>query len=198
MIYGMLLLTCGGRQLKQEVINSGATLIVRPDSGHPPSVVLRSAQLLEESFGFTINSKGYKVLNHVRIIQGDGINEHTIQEILDALLINGYSATNIAFGCGGQLLQAMDRDTLRFAMKCSHIVANRKSIDVFKDPITDHGKRSKAGRLDLINNNGKLETIRLTNDNDIQCPLSVMRTVYENGELLVDDSLENIRKRAVV
>jgi nicotinamide phosphoribosyltransferase len=187
-----------GKALKQEVINSGATLIVRPDSGHPPSVVLKSAQLLDESFGHTINSKGFKVLNHVRIIQGDGINEYSIQEILDALLDNGYSATNIAFGCGGQLLQAMDRDTLRFAMKCSHIVADGKSIDVFKDPITDHGKRSKAGRLDLINRNGKLETIRLTHANDIQCPKSVMRTVYENGELFVDDSLENIRKRAVV
>jgi nicotinamide phosphoribosyltransferase len=186
-----------GSELKGEVIDSGATVIIRPDSGHPPDVVLKTAQLLDESFGHTINTKGYRVLNHVRIIQGDGINEGMIAIILEKLLANGYSASNVAFGMGGALLQQHNRDTNKFAMKCSSAIVDGKQVDVFKDPITDHGKRSKAGRLDLINRNGKLETIRLT-DNDIQCPLSVMRTVYENGELLVDDTLENIRKRAIV
>ena len=187
-----------GGELKGEVINSGATVIIRPDSGNPPDVVLKTAQLLDESFGHTINTKGYRVLNNVRIIQGDGINEEMIVQILDKLLSNGYSASNCAFGMGGALLQQHDRDTNKFAMKCSSAIVDGNEVDVFKDPITDHGKRSRSGRLDLINLNGKLETVRLTNNNDIQCSLSVMRTVYENGELLVDDSLENIRKRAAV
>jgi len=188
-----------GEQLKEEVIKSGATVVIRPDSGHPPTVVLRTAQLLEEKFGVTVNKKGYKVLNNVRIIQGDGINEHSIQEILDNLLNHGYSASNIAFGMGGALLQQLNRDTQKFAMKCSHIYrtvhGETVSIDVFKDPVTDHGKVSKAGRLDLIRDMaGNWSTVTLGNrDSHL---LSVMQVVFEDGEVLVDENLDRIRERA--
>lgn len=185
-----------GEQLKKEVIDSGAVVIIRPDSGHPPSVVLKAAKLLEEKFGTTINKKGYKVLKNVRIIQGDGINEHSIKQILDTLLDNGFSATNIAFGMGGALLQQLNRDTEKFAMKCSHVFIGDKSVDVFKDPVTDKGKASKAGRLDLILGKANtLETVGLAHD-EIARKDSVMQTVYENGELLVDDNFETIRSRA--
>lgn len=188
-----------GEQLKDEVIKSGATIVIRPDSGNPPAVVLRTAQLLEEKFGITVNKKGYKVLNNVRIIQGDGINEHSIQEILDNLMDHGFSASNIAFGMGGALLQQHNRDTLKFAMKCSHIYrtvnGEQVSVDVFKDPITDHGKVSKAGRLDLIRDMaGNWSTVTL-GDKD-QHLLTVMQKVYENGEVLVDESFDRIRARA--
>lgn len=184
-----------GTQLRDEVIKSGAVIIIRPDSGNPPEVVVKSLQLLDEKFGHTINSKGYKVLNNVRVIQGDGINEHTIQEILDVALAAGYSATNIAFGMGGQLLQAHNRDTLRWAMKCSSITVNGEERDVFKDPVTDHDKISKAGRLDLIEDNGKYKTVKLGVGQEFDS-WSCMRTVFENGEVLVDDDLETIRSRA--
>jgi nicotinamide phosphoribosyltransferase len=143
-----------------------------------------------------VNSKGYKVLNNVRMIQGDGINEFSIQEILDNLLNAGFSATNIAFGMGGQLLQGLNRDTLKFAMKCSHIFIGDESVDVFKDPVTDHGKRSKAGRLDLIQmEDGSYQTVLLGNER-ISCEDSIMQTVYEDGELLVSDNFASIRERA--
>jgi nicotinamide phosphoribosyltransferase len=202
-----------GTELKAEVVGSGCTIVIRPDSGHPPSVVLRTAQLLDEKFGSVINKRGYKVLNNVRILQGDGINEHSIQEILNNLLDHGYSATNIAFGMGGALLQQHNRDTLKFAMKCSHIyrlpdasvVEDSQtyslngeevvSVDVYKDPVTDHGKVSKAGRLDLIRDaSGNLSTVTLGNLDSH--PLTVMKTVYENGEMLVDEMFDDIRARA--
>jgi nicotinamide phosphoribosyltransferase len=184
-----------GDQLKQEVIDSGAVVIIRPDSGHPPTVVLKTVKLLEEKFGTTINKRGYKVLKNVRIIQGDGINERSIQLILDTLMDNGYSATNIAFGMGGALLQQLNRDTEKFAMKCSHIFIGDKSVDVFKDPVTDKGKASKAGRLDLcFNERGGYETVPLFED-EVSHKRTVMKTVYENGEILVDDNFEEIRKR---
>jgi nicotinamide phosphoribosyltransferase len=185
-----------GEELRQEVIDSGAVVVIRPDSGDPASVVLKAAQILSEKFGFTLNTKGFKVIKNVKIIQGDGINEHSIGEILDTLMAAGFSATNIAFGMGGQLLQGLNRDTLKFAMKCSHIYVGDKSVDVFKDPVTDHGKRSLPGRLDLVKwANGHWETVRLphgVNANEF----SSMRTVYENGELLVDDSFARIRERS--
>lgn len=190
-----------GEQLREEVVKSGATVVIRPDSGHPATVVLRTLQLLDEKFGHTVNSKGFKVLNNVRVIQGDGINEHSIKEIIDAFLAAGYSATNVAFGMGGQLLQAHNRDTLKFAMKCSHVFIGDKSVKVFKDPVTDSGKRSKAGRLDLqahATKDGVIYTTVELMDNEIECEYTAMQTVYENGELLVDDSFESIRNRAAV
>jgi len=183
-----------GTELKDEVVKSGAVVIIRPDSGNPPEVVVKSLQLLDEKFGHTLNKKGYKVINNVRVIQGDGINEHSIQLIINTLLGAGYSMTNCAFGMGGALLQQHDRDTNKFAMKCSSITVNDEERDVFKDPITDHGKVSKAGRLDLIQDNGHYKTVKLGVGQEFD-PWSCMRTVFENGEILIEENLETIRKR---
>ncbi len=136
-----------GGTLKDEVVKSGATIIIRPDSGNPPEVVLKCLELLDKKFGHVINSKGYKVLNNVRVIQGDGINRDSIKKILIYAAGSGYSATNIAFGMGGALLQQHNRDTQKFAMKCSYMEANGKGIRVFKSPITDPGKKAKQESL---------------------------------------------------
>lgn len=188
-----------GVELRQQVIDSGATLVVRPDSGDPPTVVKRCLELLDSRFGHTINSKGYRVLNNVRVIQGDGINIDSIGSILWVARDAGYSASNIAFGMGGALLQQHNRDTQKFAMKCSSVTVYGEEVDVFKDPIDDKGKASKKGRLDLVKDfDGKFyetATIRLR-PGQVSFPGSLMRTVYEDGKLLVDDSLADIRARA--
>ncbi len=186
-----------GEQLKQEVIDSGATIVIRPDSGEPIEVVSRVAHLLAEKFGTTTNSKGFKVLKNVRIIQGDGVNEQSIHAILQRLKDEGFSASNIAFGIGGSLLQKINRDTLKFAYKCSAIVVGGELRDVYKQPITDSGKNSKKGRLDLIKvENGEYKTVKLEDAETISAENSQLRTVFENSELLIDDNLEEIRKRA--
>lgn len=138
-----------GKELKNEVIDSGATLVVRPDSGDPATVVLQVVEALDKGYGHTINDKGYKVLNHVRVIQGDGIDLQSIRAILFTLSLSGWSADNVNFGQGGALLQMVNRDDLKFAMKCSAALVGNEWRDVFKDPITDAGKRSKKGRVTL-------------------------------------------------
>lgn len=184
-----------GEQLKQEVIRSGATVVIRPDSGNPVEVVAKVANILADKFGYIINKKGYKVLKHVRIIQGDGVNEQSINDILQRLKSEGFSASNIAFGMGGALLQKINRDTLKFAYKCSAVVVEGKLREIQKQPVTDSSKYSKSGRLDLIRNEkGEYETIKL-DLNSISAENSVMRTVFENGKLLVDETLEEIRSR---
>ena len=143
-----------GEELRQQVIDSGATVVIRPDSGDPVEVNRKLIQILDRKFGSTVNAKGFKVLNNVRLIQGDGINELTVRSILGAFMALGYSADNIAFGMGGALLQIVDRDTQKFAMKASSACINGKWRDVVKDPITDSGKKSKAGRVTLWTNSG--------------------------------------------
>jgi len=141
-----------GGELRQQVIDSGATVVIRPDSGDPVEVNRKLIEILGSKFGYTKNAKGFKVLNNVRLIQGDGINELTVRSILGAFMAMGWSADNIAFGMGGALLQIVDRDTQKFAMKCSAAEVNGKWIDVVKDPVTDSGKKSKAGRVTLWTN----------------------------------------------
>ncbi|MCW5961724.1 MAG: nicotinate phosphoribosyltransferase [Pyrinomonadaceae bacterium] len=184
-----------GEQLRREVIDSGATVVIRPDSGDPVEVVAKVLHILAEKFGTSVNSKGYKVLKYVRVIQGDGVNETSIREILEKITNDGFSASNIAFGIGGSLLQKISRDTMKFAYKASAIEIDGEYRDVFKQPVTDSGKTSKKGRLDLINENGAYRTIKLESAGIIADPRSVLRTVFENGELLIDEDLETIRSR---
>jgi nicotinamide phosphoribosyltransferase len=180
-----------GDKLKQQIIDSGATVVIRPDSGDPVSVVSEVLQRLEQRFGITINSKGYKVLNYVRVIQGDGINPQSLAAILKASQNLGFSASNIAFGMGGALLQQVDRDTQKFAIKCSEVTINGQNISIYKDPATDPGKRSKQGRLALVKTEAGHNTIPAGAD-----VVDLLVPVYENGQILQEYSLTEIRERA--
>lgn len=183
-----------GGSLKQEVIDSGSMLVVRPDSGDPPAVVLKVAQLLEAKFGFTINSKGYKMLKNVRIIQGDGINEKSIRDILTTLKAHNYSAANVLFGMGGALLQQVNRDTQKWAMKASWALIGGREIDVFKDPITDTGKRSKKGQLMLYQNRDTFNFHTGPVGQEKQGFLPMLNSTYETGRILRECTFEQIRE----
>lgn len=190
------------QQLADQVKQRKFPLVLRPDSGDAISNVLFACEKLAATFGTTINRKGYAVLNHVRILQGDGINENSAWDLLKALQDNQFSAENLILGCGGALLQgnlttSINRDTHRFAMKCSCVITDGKLIDVYKAPITDKGKVSKKGRLDLIWNGEHYQTINIDhlplNQYDER---SVMQTVFENGKLFIDWSLSDVQQNA--
>ncbi|MDR7134358.1 nicotinamide phosphoribosyltransferase [Lysobacter niastensis] len=194
-----------GRTLRDEVIKSGATLVVRPDSGDPVDVVHRCLVLLDEAFGHTVNGKGYKVLNHVRVIQGDGINPNSIRAILERATSAGYATDNLAFGMGGGLLQQLNRDTQKFALKCSAARIDGRWIDVYKDPVTDRGKQSKRGRMTLLRHRefGTFQTVPVPPEAesvaDVVKPLGyddAMVTVWENGRLVHDWTFAEVRSRA--
>ena len=186
-----------GEELKQKVIDSGATVVIRPDSGDPETVCLKLVQILHNKFGAVKNSKGFFVLNNVRLIQGDGVNEHTIRCILGAFQAYGYSADNIAFGMGGALLQQVDRDTQKFAMKCSSALVNGKWIDVQKDPVTDSGKKSKAGRVTLWKSGGEwISAVKQPTgwtDKGIGPFVDVLEEVYRDGKLVKETDFATVR-----
>lgn len=187
-----------GEELRQQVIDSGATVVVRPDSGDPTIVNMKLIEILGQKFGSTKNAKGFKVLNNVRIIQGDGVNELSIRSILGAITSMGWSADNLAFGMGGALLQQVDRDTQKFAMKCSSAQINGEWIDVQKDPIDDAGKKSKKGRVTLWTN-GTGEFVSSV-DKPIQWAdknwTEALLPVYCNGNLHNEITFEQVRANA--
>ncbi len=179
-----------GDALKEKILNRKGTLVVRPDSGIPKDIVLEITSILGEKFGYTTNEKGYKVLHpNIRVIQGDGVDYESIGEILDNLKNAGWSADNIAFGMGGALLQKLDRDTQKFAFKCSSALINGQAIDVYKDPITDQGKKSKRGRLKLVQTETGFVT-KNQNEEGKDCLI----TVFKNGKLTKKYTFEKCRK----
>jgi nicotinamide phosphoribosyltransferase len=182
-----------GEELRDLIVSSGATPVIRPDSGDPPFVVLRTVQTLEAKFGATVNTKGFKVLNGVRVIQGDGINAASIRKILFLLEQWGYSASNVAFGMGGALLQHPHRDTQKFAQKLHLVTVGGLTYGVSKSPTDDMGKASKKGRLDVIRDERGIRTVDREAGEYTPHPQSVLHTVFENGEILKRYTWEQVR-----
>ena len=180
-----------GTTLKEQVVTSGATVVIRPDSGDPATTVAQCLAILDKHFGHQLNVKGYKVINHVRIIQGDGVNEESIRSILFKLTLDGYSADNVAFGMGGGLLQQLDRDTLQFAMKCSAVQVEGVWRDVFKAPVGATGKHSKKGRMKLVRQmDGNYTTLRQEEQADLP---DLLQDVFLNGQVVRNMNFKEIR-----
>lgn len=191
-------------RLKEIIKNSGGTFVIRPDSGNPLHVLPAIFEIIKNNLREDCHwEKGHLVFpDYMRVIQGDGVDIDSVEKILDCLTSQGYSAKNIAFGSGGGNLQKWNRDTQKWKLACCAATINGKEVAVQKDPITDPGKRSKAGRLDLVD----LESFDdVPEHHDYQTATlpshlngfrsSVLRTVYENGEILVDTTLDECRAR---
>ncbi|XP_071082856.1 nicotinamide phosphoribosyltransferase-like [Haliotis cracherodii] len=188
-----------GEELKDVIIErgkNGGVLVVRPDSGDPPEIVVKVLESLGKKFGTTENSKGYKMLpSYLRVIQGDGISYEKLEVILINMRKHKWSSDNLTFGSGGALLQRLDRDTQKCAFKCSYSVINGKEVNVFKDPITDPGKKSKKGRLTLEMQDGQYVTVTEGKGDPSK---DLLVTVFENGRLLRDYSFDEIRITAEI
>lgn len=189
-----------GKTFKNDILNRDGTFVVRPDSitaehDTPAKMTLWIIDSLWKNFGGTINSKGYKVLDkHVRCIYGDGLNTKSITDILEILMINGYSSENVVFGCGHFLLDEGCRDTQRNAYKSSAMNINGTWQGVFKNPLGSN-KKSKKGRMKLVHDdNLKFKTVT---EYDVAYDASEdqLVTVFKDGDLIKDWTLDEIRLR---
>ena len=127
------------------------------------------------------------------MIQGDGISHDSLGEILESVSSAGWSTENLLFGSGGALLQRLDRDTQKCAYKCSHAVVGGEEREVFKDPVTDPGKRSKKGRLVLVREGEEWLTVKEEERGDRQDQLV---TVFEDGEMVKTWTWQEVKERA--
>jgi nicotinamide phosphoribosyltransferase len=207
-----------GQKFKDLVLARTDTTVIRPDSGDPvlvmcgdPTAELNSLEykgvlrILAERFGTTINSKGYLVLNpKIRVIQGDGVDYALIEKMLERMKEIGFASENIVFGSGGGLLQKHDRDTMKFALKATYGIVNGEGRMLQKNPVTDNGKRSKKGLLKLVykpivgahgvSNNSYYQTIEM-NERTADFSDDILETVFEDGKIVKEHTLEEIRER---
>lgn len=189
---------------RDEIMNHNGKLLVRPDSGDIVDISVKTVQKLWNIFGGTINSKGYKVLDpHIGIIYGDGCTLDRVKEIWRQLEKLGFAANCITFGVGAFCFTAMfeddrlvvlTRDTFGIAMKATYGIINGKEYFIYKDPKTDteHLKKSHKGCCRIYEENGELKCedglYGMSDD-------TLLRTVYKDGILLIDENFETIRER---
>ena len=193
--------------LKEEVLQRDGKVVIRPDSGDPVDIICGNPngeteeerkgviQLLWETFGGSINDKGYKELDaHIGAIYGDSITLDRAEQICERLKKNGFASTNVVLGIGSFTYQYNTRDTFGFAMKATYGEVNGNGREIYKDPITDDGtKKSAKGLIQIVKENGTYQLKdQVTWEEEQQ---GEMKEVYRNGALLIDEKLIEIRER---
>lgn len=158
-------------------------------------------QILYEIFGGTVNDLGYKNLDsHIGMIYGDGITIPRATEIFERLKSKGFSSLNIVFGVGSFSLAFLSRDDLGIAVKATAAeVVNGDStslLPIYKDPKTDSSKKSAKGLLKVTKD---IDTGEFTLHDNVsyeeECE-GELKTVFLNGEFLIEPTFQEIRDRA--
>ncbi|WP_125718546.1 nicotinate phosphoribosyltransferase [Pseudoalteromonas rubra] len=150
-------------------------------------------ECLWDVFGGTKTSKGYKLLDeHIGAIYGDAITLPRQRQILQRLMDKGF-ASKVVLGIGSYSYQYVTRDTHGSAVKATSVVKAGERVAIFKDPKTDSKKKSAKGLLKVANVNGALTLF--DNVTEHQEAQGLLEVVYEDGKLLKETSLGQIRAR---
>lgn len=195
-------------KLKQEITSREGKVVIRPDSGDPVDILCGNPtgkniheqkgviELLWDCFGGSTNSKGFKELvPQIGAIYGDSITIERATQICERLKAKGFASTNVVLGIGSYTYQYNTRDTFGFAMKATYGEVNGEGREIFKDPITDDGtKKSAKGLMKIELQDGKytlLDQVNWETENTGE-----LIEIFKDGKLLVDQNLNDIRKRA--
>ncbi len=144
--------------LKDEIMARNGKLVIRPDSGDPEKIIngdpdaefgtpayWGALKLLGNVFGYTVNSKGFRVLDpHIGLIYGDSITLDRAYTIFKNMARNEWASSNVVLGIGSYTYQATTRDVWGFAMKATAVVINGEERAIFKDPVTDRDPKTGA------------------------------------------------------
>lgn len=166
-------------------------------------------QSLFDLFGYSINSKGYKVLHpQIGVLQGDGVKLSVIKEIYEIMKHPSYmiDIMMLVFGSGGKNLQAHDRDEQKYAIKATKVTIGGKDIAIEKNPITDQGKKSKKGDLKVvrkqITSDPSKEWMNFVTlqegDEGFEEAEDILQPVFLNGKILREFYFDEIRKNAKI
>ena len=170
-----------------------------PDRSAKPlseAEVKGAVELLWETFGGSINSKEYKVLDeHIGLIYGDSITLVRANEIFKRLEEKGFAASNIVFGIGSYTYQMITRDTFGMAIKATWGMVDGVSVDIQKDPATDDGtKKSLCGRIMVYRDKGTGELTCKDRCSELEETMGELKPVFIDGRAVRQVSLEDCRK----
>lgn len=155
-----------------------------------------SVELLWETFGGTITEQGYKVLDsHIGLIYGDSITPAVALDVFQRLEAKGFASTNIVFGVGSYTMQYVTRDSLGMAVKATYAEVNGVGYELFKDPITDSGMKKSAKGLLKVTKDADGNFILHDQVSVEEEKTGELKTVFKDGELLIQTSLTEIRDR---
>lgn len=202
-----------------------AKVVIRPDSGDPVRIVagyrddevaaagegawrvVKTGQVITDAerkgsveclwdvFGGSLTDTGYKMLNpRVGVIYGDSITLDRAKRILVMLEAKGFASGNVVFGIGSYTYQMLTRDSFGFAYKATYAEIDGQPLEIFKDPITDSGVKKSAKGLLRVEKEGN-DFVLYDQQTPDQAEGGALIPVFRNSQLLVEQSLSEIRQR---
>lgn len=167
--------------------------------------IMGTVWALDQIFGSTINSKGYKVLDpHVKAIYGDSITPQRCAEIYRRLTDKGYAINNVSLGVGSFSFMCLEengkfnpytRDTFGIAVKATYAEdTNGNPIMIYKQPKALAWKKSQKGCC-VVASDGQSYTDGHTWTEAIEHSENLFHVVYFNGELTNIQNVAQVRER---
>lgn len=193
---------------KEYILKHDGYMGIRGDSGDPVAISTETVKRLWNTFGGSVNTKGYKVLDpHIKVIYGDSITPQRAESIYQILTEEGFACNNVLLGVGSFSMQCMEqddrlipytRDTFGIAIKATYCEVKGVPMQIFKDPKTDTGnfKRSHRGMCAVYRDgNGNLSCMDGFDSKSIDSfeHENLLKPVFRNGRMLKEQSLEDIR-----
>ena len=180
-------------QYRDQIRARDGKVVGRPDSGDPVVQVPQLFAILRDGFGYIENSKNYIVLPPcVGVLWGDGMDLYSIIAQNRAIVAAHYAIDNIVNGMGGGLLQKVNRDTIKYAIKLCNAIIDGKEVPVQKNPKTDHGKASKAGRPALLKQD-KGRWVTVPDPTGYSQTGNQLKLVFRNGEMQRMQTFDEIK-----
>ena len=188
--------------LKDDIMARNGKTCIRPDSlSNVEQGLVQTLESMWNTFGGTVNSKGYKVLEpHIGLLHGEGVTLGNVRNIFDAITNAGFSAENIVLGVGAYVYSVLNtRDTFGQAVKAQLAVINGKEHLLFKDPKTDttHLKRSLKGAV-IVKYDKNIDDLvaidNLTLEEADNSADNKLITIFEDGDTHVKTTIDLIRK----
>ncbi len=197
--------------LKTDIMKRNGKVVIRPDSGDPVKILCGDSdsdeslakvgliQCLWNTFGGTINEKGFKVLDsHIGAIYGDSITLDRCRAIVNLLGEAGFASTNVVLGIGSYSYQYNTRDTFGFALKSTLVKINGEEKQIFKAPKTDSGvKTSQKGAVVVFDQEGQIQYqdgLMLQEAKDTS-KTNLLQTIFKNGQVYSVQTLKQIRAK---
>lgn len=154
-----------------------------------------AVQCLWNIYGGTTTAKGYKVLDsHVGLIYGDSITLPRARDIMLRLAAKGFASCNVVLGIGSYVYGMNSRDTFGYALKAIYAEVGGEAVDIYKDPATDDGTKKSAKGLLRVEKEGD-RFVLYEQQTVEQAEGGALVPVFRDGELLVTQSLAEIRER---